>query len=150
MPVEQRVFRVCRSIHAKLDGQGAKLAGARWNSRGKAVVYMSRSIALAVLENLVHMQRVDFPTGYIVVEATIPAGVEMTTDEELLHRYPGLAPHELGDRWLELGETVVLRVPSAVVPGELNYLLNPAHPEFERIVAAPPVLFEFDARLFAR
>ena len=148
--IELRVFRVCRGHHSKLDGKGAKLAGGRWNSRGRAVVYMSQSIALAVLENLVHMQSVDFPVGYVIVEATIPAGVELTSSEELMDLYRDLAPHELGDRWLELGKTAVLRVPSAVVPGELNYLLNPSHPEFGRIVIAPPAPFEFDTRLFAR
>ena len=56
-----RVFRVCRARYARLDGTGAQLAGGRWNSPGRAVVYMAESIALAVVENLVHMTRQDFP-----------------------------------------------------------------------------------------
>jgi RES domain-containing protein len=58
-----RLYRVCRAKHARLDGLGAKSVGGRWNSPGRAVVYMAESISLAVLENLVHMARVDFPTG---------------------------------------------------------------------------------------
>ena len=60
-----RVYRVCRARYARLDGEGARRVGGRWNSAGRAVVYMAESIALAVLENLVHMSRQDFPTGYV-------------------------------------------------------------------------------------
>ena len=68
MPV--RLYRVCRAKHARLDGYGAMLAGGRWNSPGRAVVYLAESVSLAVLENLVHMTREDFPRGYVVVSAT--------------------------------------------------------------------------------
>jgi RES domain-containing protein len=56
-----RVFRVCRAVNARLDGEGARLAGGRWNSPGLAVVYMAESVSLAVLENLGHMQPRTFP-----------------------------------------------------------------------------------------
>ena len=61
----RRIYRVCRARYARLDGEGAKLVGGRWNSPGRAVVYMAESVALAVIENLVHMSRQDFPTGYV-------------------------------------------------------------------------------------
>ena len=51
----RRIYRVCRDIHARLDGEGAKLVGGRWNSPGRSVVYMAETVSLAVLENLVHM-----------------------------------------------------------------------------------------------
>jgi RES domain-containing protein len=63
----RRVFRVCRARYARLDGAGSRVVGSRWNSPGRAVVYMAESIALAVLENLVHMTRQDFPRGYVCV-----------------------------------------------------------------------------------
>lgn len=66
------VYRVCRSRWALLDGEGARRVGGRWNSPGRPVVYMADSIALAVLENLVHLSRQDFPTGYVVIAARIP------------------------------------------------------------------------------
>ena len=56
----RRVYRVCRARYARLDGEGARRAGGRWNSPGRTVVYMAESVALAVLENLVHMSRQDF------------------------------------------------------------------------------------------
>jgi RES domain-containing protein len=77
-----RVYRVCRAIHARLDGAGSRLVGGRWNSRGRAVVYMAERVALAVLENLVHMPRQDFPTGYVVVAAEIPDGLSILSEEQ--------------------------------------------------------------------
>jgi RES domain-containing protein len=63
MPVlsGSRVYRVCRARYARLDGAGALLVGGRWNSSGRAVVYMAESIALAVLENLVHNGQTRLP-----------------------------------------------------------------------------------------
>jgi RES domain-containing protein len=72
-----RVFRACRRIHARLDGAGANRVGGRWNSPGRPMVYMAQSISLAVLENLVHMSRRDFPTGYVAVAAVIPNVVDV-------------------------------------------------------------------------
>jgi RES domain-containing protein len=71
----RRVFRVCRARYARLDGTRARRVGGRWNSSGRAVVYMAESIALAVLENLVHMTRQDFPRGYVCVAAVLPDGI---------------------------------------------------------------------------
>ncbi|HZQ55388.1 MAG TPA: RES family NAD+ phosphorylase [Bryobacteraceae bacterium] len=68
----RRIFWVCRSIYARLHGEGARRVGGRWHSIGHPVVYMAESVALAVLENLVHMTRQDFPRGYVVVAASIP------------------------------------------------------------------------------
>ena len=144
------IYRVCRARNARLDGEGARLAGGRWNSPGRAVVYMAESIALAVLENLVHMSPQDFPTGYVSVAAVLPDGLNMATEQDLRLRADlrGLSSQDLGDWWIDSKKSAVLEVPSAVVAGEHNYLLNPAHPDFARIVADPPALFHFDPRLF--
>jgi len=144
----RRVFRVCRAIYARLDGEGARRVGARWNSMGHAVVYMAESISLAVLENLVHMSREDFPTGYVVVGAVIPDTVKILSEEQLQTCFGALPPQRLGDLWIESLSSAVLRVPSAVVPHEFNYLLNPRHPAFPDIVPEIPVPYVFDRRLF--
>lgn len=143
-----RIYRVCRSKWAALDGEGAKRSGGRWNSPGRAIVYMAENVSLAVLENLVHMATQDFPTGYVVVAATIPDGTLIMRSEELMQMFPGFPRQLLGDRWLELGLSAVLSVPSAVVPMERNYLLNPAHPDFTGLEVEPAIPFEFDPRLF--
>ena len=148
MPIA--VYRVCRRIHARLDGEGARQAGGRWNSPGRAVVYMAESAALAVLENLVHMSRKDFPTGYVVVTASIPDRVqvldELTVRTNLDLRE--LGQRATGDYWVDNRMSAVLRVPSAVVPGEFNYLMNPLHLEFAQIRIETPAAFRFDERLF--
>ena len=143
-----RVYRVCRAIHAELDGQGARIAGGRWNSPGRAMVYMAESVSLAVLENLVHMSKEDFPTGYVTVEAVIPDSVAILQEEER-RRASKVTPAMLGDRWLASMTSAVLRVPSAVVPSEHNFLLNPLHPQFSEIVVEPAKKFRFDPRMFA-
>ncbi|HME06917.1 MAG TPA: RES family NAD+ phosphorylase [Bryobacteraceae bacterium] len=145
--MSQRVYRVCRAVHARLDGEGAKRVGGRWNSPGHAVVYMAQSISLAVLENLAHMSRQDFPTGYVSVSASIPDELSILSEQDIKKHLPDAGPRELGDHWLESGATAVLRVRSAVIPEEFNYLLNPAHPEFARILVEPPKPFVFDEGL---
>jgi RES domain-containing protein len=95
----RRVFRVCRARYARLDGTGARRAGGRWNSSGRAVVYMAESIALAILENLVHMTRQDFPRGYVCVAAVLPDGIGMTHEKDLRTRpeFKDLSTAQLGD-----------------------------------------------------
>ena len=146
--MNRRVFRVCRARFARLDGEGARRAGGRWNSPGTRVVYMAESIALAVLENLVHMSRVDFPTGYVVVGAAIPEHLPIITEDELAGMFGNLDSPRLGDLWIESNASAILAVHSVVVPSERNFLLNPRHPRFGDIVVEIPVPFQFDERLF--
>jgi RES domain-containing protein len=146
--MSERVYRVCRAIHARLDGEGAVRAGGRWNSPGNAVVYMAESISLAVLENLVHMSKADFPVGYVSVSALIPGELSILTEDDIKKDLPDAGPRELGDHWLLWCATAVLRVRSAVVPEEFNFLLNPKHPGFAQIIVEPPIPFVFDERLF--
>jgi RES domain-containing protein len=146
----RRVYRVCRARYARLDGEGAKLVGGRWNSPGRAVVYMAESVALSVLENLVHMSRQDFPTGYVCIAAILPAGINIASENDLRPRddLRDLSSQSLGDWWIEASTSAVLEVASVIVPHEHNYLLNPAHPDFAKIRTDPPALFHFDPRLF--
>jgi RES domain-containing protein len=145
-----RVYRVCRARYARLDGEGARRVGGRWNSPGRAAVYMAQSIALAVLENLVHMSREDFPTGYVCVAASLPDDISVATEHDLRLRTKlrHFTSQALGDWWIDSKESAVLEVASVIAPNEHNYLLNPSHPEFPKIVTDPPALFHFDSRLF--
>lgn len=112
------------------------------------MVYMAESVALAVLENLVHMAAADFPTGYVIVPAVIPDTMYILTEEDFAGRFTGLTNRQLGDQWVESKSSAILEVRSAVVPFEHNYLLNPRHTEFSRILVEPTVPFSFDERLF--
>lgn len=111
----RRVYRVCRARYPRLDGEGARFAGGRWNSPGRAVVYMAESISLAVLENLVHMSRQDFPSKYVCV-AILPAGMDIATGQGLRLRAElrRLSSQAFGDWWIQSTESAVLEVASAV------------------------------------
>jgi RES domain-containing protein len=111
---------------------------------------MAESVPLAVMENLVHMSRQDFPSGYAVVAADIPSDLQIldVDDFRALADLHGATPEHVGDAWIHHQIAAVLRVPSAIVSGASNYLLNPQHPGFKRIVVVRPVPFEFDLRLF--
>lgn len=107
---------------------------------------MADSVSLAVLENLVHMNREDFPVGYVVIGAVLPKNVEILSSDRFRATEGNLEAQALGDRWIESGLSAVLKVQSAVVPSELN----PKHPDFSRIVTEIAVPFTFDERLFRK
>jgi RES domain-containing protein len=113
---------------------------------------MAESISLAVLENLVHMARQDFPANYVSVAAMLPDNLHIATERDLRLRagLRDLSSQALGDWWIESKESAVLEVASIVVAREHNYLLNPAHSDFTNIATEPPALFHFDLRLFRR
>lgn len=109
------------------------------------MVYTAESIALAVLENLVHMSPADFPARYVALTVLVPDSVRVV-DVSAFRRV--LEPDtNAGDRWIETRESAVLRVRSIVVPGESLYLVNPAHRDFDRIRIELIEPFEFDPRL---
>jgi RES domain-containing protein len=110
------IYRVCRRIYAGLDGEGAQ-SGRTVEFSWSPGCYMAQSVALAILENLVHMSRQDYPTGYVVVAATVPDHVRILDH----FRYVDLRSldadreRKAGDDWLQSRESAVLQVPSAVV-----------------------------------
>jgi len=130
------------------------VAGGRWNRRGRAVVYTSRTLSLAALEYFVHLAVADAPDDLVAVPADLPDSVSrqevrLADLPRNWRAYP--APEALADvgtRWVEAGRTAVLIVPSAVIPRERNYLLNPVHPEFKFIRVGAPEPFTFDARIW--
>ncbi len=153
-----RVWRLVRKrrLPDAFTGEGSRLAGGRWNSPGVRVVYVSATLALAQLEYLVHANALAAPRHVFAIFADIPDGVRIEDlDASALpknwRRYepPLEALQALGDAWVAKGRSAVLRVPSAVVPQESNYILNPAHADFKRIKIGTPLPIEFDPRLFA-
>lgn len=153
MPV--RVYRVVRKRFAStpLNGEGARLYGGRWNEPGTAMIYAAGSLALAELEALVHVDRADAPRDLIAVELEIPSSVRVEDLPLALlprgwRRSPAPASlARLGTEWVRSLRSSVLRVPSAVVPREPNYLLNPAHRDLKRVAVVGAEPIAFDARL---
>ena len=148
------VWRIVKSDRARraFDGEGARLFGGRWNSPGHRVVYTAEHASLAVLEMLVHLHEAEAVARYALVRARVPDRLVEVLEPARLP--PGWSDHpapaalrEIGDRWAAAGRSLALRVPSAVVPEEANYLLNPAHRAFRRVAIGAARPFALDPRL---
>lgn len=148
------VWRIVKSDRARraFDGEGARLFGGRWNSPGHRVVYTAGHASLGVLEMLVHLHETRALARYALLRARVPDRLVEVLDRGRLPAGWNASPapaglQEIGDRWLAAGRSLALRVPSAVVPEECNYLLNPAHREFRRVAIGAPRAFALDPRL---
>lgn len=147
-----------RIVEAKYKGKaftgdGARIYGGRWNSKGVAMIYTAGSLALATIEIVVNL-----PSPRLL-EAFVRIPVYFTPDlvENLAPaaQLPGnwqsrpISPSTpaIGDRWIKEQRSAVLKVPSVVVPEEFNFLLNPTHPDFEKIEIGRPTVYHFDPRL---
>jgi RES domain-containing protein len=114
----------------------------RWHTRGKRVVYCAQSPAVALLEILVHFEIEirDLPARYRLLKIEVPDDVriERVTFGELPGDWSERTDvtRAIGDTWLARGSTVLLSVPSAIVPETFNVLLNPAQQDARRIVIA--------------
>lgn len=119
-------------------------------------MYISATLSLAVLELLVHLVDDEAPADLVATVAEIPIGVRIgrITRAELPDRWRGYpapgALADIGERWVREARTAVLAVSSAVIPAELNYLLNPRHPAFGRIRVRRPEPFDLDPRVRRR
>ena len=154
MTVAWRIAKRSRAASA-FDGEGARLYGGRWNSPGHALVYTAENVSLAALELLVHLHGSALLASYSLRPATFAAAlvtrIELAALPASWNGYPApLRLRELGDAWIAHGKSAVLEVPSAVVPSEKNYLLNPAHRDFAKIALGPAQRFAFDRRLTRR
>jgi len=145
------IYRLSRSKHAALDGEGALLYGGRWNSAGRPVVYASATLSLAALERLVHLSLKTLPPDLVAYSIDVPDDLAVPTIAVALQadwRTPGCAAcRDAGDAWLVAGTSVTLKVPSAVVAGEFNFLVNPLHPDLARLSMRTTIPFAFDPRL---
>jgi RES domain-containing protein len=149
----QTVWRITtrRFVDTAFSGEGARLYGGRWNRPGQAMVYTAQSRSLALLEMLV--QDDPLRARYVLMAAHLPATViqQQFAVSDLPVAWREHQEREtlqaLGAQWLRDSSTCVLAVPSAVVHAELNYLINPAHPDFAKISFGEPELLETDLRL---
>lgn len=150
-----RFWRICRRRYAAeaASGEGARLYGGRWNSRGVRVVYASSSLALAVVETFVNLEPNLQPKDLVSIEGDIPDALEIArVDLKALpanwHETRNESLRHIGDDWIHAGRTAALLVPSAAIHGELNVLLNPVHHDFAKIKFRKPEPFAFDVRMF--
>jgi RES domain-containing protein len=144
--IQRKLMRVA------FTGEGARRFGGRWNSPGSSVVYTAQSLALAALEMLVHVDSDELLQEYVAIPVTIVTQLVTQVDASRLpsnwRAYPASkATRAIGDAWISEGPLPVLQVPSAVIPAESNFLLNPAHKDFEKLRIGTARRFRFDPRL---
>ena len=140
-----------RFVTSAFSGEGARLFGGRWNRPGQSLVYTAESRSLALLEMMV--QDEPLRAHYVLIPAVLPAtiSIEYLAATALPKAWRHLNEREqlqaLGTGWLRESRTCVLAVPSAVVPAELNFLINPLHADFSRIAVGTPEALDTDLRL---
>ncbi len=148
-----RVVKKSREGEA-FSGEGARLYGGRWNHRGTAVVYVSDSLPLAALELFVHIgsayKGMSFATFRVEVPSrvTIDSRAETELPKNWRREPPPDACKDIGTEWVKRSHAGVLRVPSAVVPAQHNYLLNVRHRDFKKLKIAQQTDFAFDPRMW--
>lgn len=151
------LFRLCKSKFAKdLSGKGAEKSGGRWNSKGIALLYTSESRAFCTAEIAVHTPLGNVPFDYKIISIVIPDDIviQELASSELPIDWKSF-PHshstqEIGDKFVIAEKSLVIKVPSVVVRGEFNFLLNPNHKDFKKIKIALVEPFDFDERLFIK
>ena len=148
-------FRLARKKYAiELSGKGASIAGARWNSKGTEIIYCAESRALAMAEVVVHLSLATLPSDFVMLKIDIPDAISMETiDVADLEPNWSVFPFSfstqvIGDDFVRRGEACILKVPSAVVKGDFNFLINQYHSDFKRIKIVEQMDFPFDKRIF--
>jgi RES domain-containing protein len=147
-------WRIYKPRHAAtaFSGEGARRFGGRFNSKGVAVVYTSASVALATLEMLVHLQAADVLQTYALRSVRFDGALVTDLHPKNLPKNwrdspPPARVQRLGDEWVAGKASVVLRVPSVVVPSEHNFLINPSHRDYRCLILGPEEPYRFDPRM---
>lgn len=146
-------FRILKAsrIEGAFSGIGAAKSGGRWNSPGVRAVYVSSTRSLSVLETLVHLDSGTLPLSFVCIPVSFRLDqIEVLDRRALPKRWmdPGaLELRAIGDEWLGSRRSLALQVPSAIIPQEFNFVLNPEHPKFSTIIQKSPEDFRFDPRL---
>ena len=148
------LWRLVPEQHADkaFSGEGAKRFGGRWNRPGVPMVYTSETLALAVLETLVHLQPEDLGQGYVFFRVNVPDEVALPTATWALppdwrREPPPSSTQDVGSDWVHGNTSALLRVPSVVIPQEHNILIHPGHPDFSWLEIGSPEPFRWDVRL---
>jgi RES domain-containing protein len=154
MPSAWRIVRAT-FVSSAFSGEGARVYGGRWNSQGTAVIYVSEHESLAALELLVHLTPLPPDDRY--------RSFRIEWEDKLTEYFPvknlranwnaeppTVQTMQIGDDWVHAGKSVALAVPSVLSTSEMNFLLNPKHPDFKKVKISQPIDFRFDSRLLNR
>jgi RES domain-containing protein len=151
----RQAYRLAQARFAAtaFDGEGARQFGGRWNNKGTGLIYVAQSFSQAALELLVHLDsRQVLEERYRCILVEFPDKIcRKVTDLFKLPKNWATDPapnttKRIGDLWVKERKSAIMAVPSALIPREWNYLVNPSHPEFLRITTGKPQRFHFDPR----
>ena len=150
MPSLWRLYRTRHGLG--LDGIGGMFADGRWHTRGERVVYFGGSAAIVVLERLAHTDPDLLPNDLRLARFEFTEAVSQTKIEELATLPANWKQNEdatrrIGGQWRQQGSSCLLAVPSVILPEELNFVLNPEHPDATRLRLVRERRFTFDPRL---
>lgn len=131
------VYRIVHKNYS--DTLSASGMPGRWNSKGNPVIYCAQSIALSFLENMIRRQGVGFNDNFKIMFIYVPdeTAITIVNENELekdwrnFNNYSGC--QSIGDLWFHEGETLLLKVPSAVLPEEYNYVINTRHKDYKKV-----------------
>jgi len=153
--LNQAGYRLVKKKRADnaFDGEGGKLYGGRWNSKGKPCIYLATTPSLALLEIMVHLEDYSLLASYSLFQMTIPGTLLLELDQKSLPKDwradpAPLSTAQIGDDWLLEQTSLALYVPSTIMPIENNILLNPKHPDYTKVLKTiKEVDFSPDPRL---
>lgn len=150
-----QVYRLSRERYSsELNGKGAALRGARWNSPGIELIYTASNRSLAMAEVAVHFTLATLPDDYMMVTIHVPDNIQFTILEEAAlpddwKNFPHSKSTQLiGDTFVRANQFCLMMVPSVVTKGDFNWLINPNHPDFKDINIVEVEKFPFDKRIF--
>jgi RES domain-containing protein len=149
------VFRLANKRYCNdLSGTGAEITGGRWNFKGTKILYTADSRALCMAEIAVHTPVGVMPIDYYLTTIEIPdySNIKQIESDMLpdnWRKFPySKITQELGEDFIERNENLYIKVPSAVVQGDFNILINPIHSDFNKVKIIKTEKFNFDERLF--
>jgi len=156
-----QLWRITRRPFAAtaFSGEGSRLYAARWNPVGVPVVYTAHSLAMAALETFVHLDPSVAPPDLVSIAADVPGDeAQLAQEAEWLRKKlpanwwepDGAQTRPVGEEWMRSGRSLLLAVPSVVIDGEWNVLVNPLHPDAKKIKVGKPKAFRFDDRMLRR
>ncbi|MDO8952479.1 MAG: RES family NAD+ phosphorylase [Draconibacterium sp.] len=146
------VYRITGKKHAAdLTGKGAAMFGGRWNKKGSPVLYTGENKEIALLETIVHtpallIPELDILTFEIPDDSVTEIEINQLPENWKVYPAPTILS-EIGEKWIEEGKTIALKVPSCIIHSSHNYILNCKHSDYFRVILVERVRFEFDSRL---
>tara|TARA_R110001606_G_scaffold346947_1_gene496235 strand:- start:191 stop:649 length:459 start_codon:yes stop_codon:yes gene_type:complete len=150
-----KLFRLSKKKYATdFNGKGAAKSNNRWNSKGTEIIYTAESRALAMAEVAVHVTMATLPKDFVMLTIDVPDEIKIKKidlkdlDENWNMMLPNSKTKKIGDVFIDDLEFCILKVPSAVVKGDFNYLINPYHKQFKKIKIIDVTNFPFDKRMF--